>query len=42
MVVNSHPLYQLSYRGLEIVPDGIETIVPLASAPYRGAARAGL
>ncbi len=28
MVVNSHPLYQLSYRGSEIVPAGPETIAP--------------
>ncbi len=42
MVVNSHPLYQLSYRGSEIVPDGNETIVPFTSAPNQGAARAGL
>ncbi len=28
MVVNSHPLYQLSYRGSGIGPVGIETIVP--------------
>ncbi len=35
MVVNSHPLYQLSYRGSGIVPGSIETIMPFTRAHYR-------
>ena len=36
MVVNSHPLYQLSYRGSGIVPVGFETVAPEVHRGHAG------